>query len=181
MIENGARLTQWSSDSSIWLCLSRATRLYLPLVVLAGGCLFGDLHAAPASSCDEVPSVRAVTQYQRAHDVTARRRGLGPDAIELEFLVVMPVMDQLAVWKHGPESICLSLTTVGENARECDVYGMAVKDAAGDFVFSEGTCVIRFSIGAEGVELRASREGCKAGYCAEQGAIENATYVRSPN
>jgi len=155
-------------------------RSFLASVVVAGSCLFGELDAASAASCDEVPSIRAVTQYQRAHDVAARRRGPGPDAIELEFLVVMPVIDQLAVWEHGPKSMCLSLTTVGENARECDVYGMAVKDAAGDFVFSEGTCVIRFSIWAEGVELRASREGCKTGYCAAQGTIENATYVRSP-
>jgi len=125
--------------------------------------------------------LQAVTQYQRAHKVTVRRRGPGPDAIELEFLVALPVVDQLAVWERGPESICLSLTTVGENARECDVYGMAVKDAAGDFVFSEGSCVIRFSIGTDGVELRVSREGCKIGYCAAQGVIENATYVHSPN
>lgn len=156
-------------------------RPYLALVVVAGSCLFGELHAASAASCDEVPSIGAVTQYQHAHDVAARRRGPGPDAIELDFLVVMPVKDQLAVWERSAESICLSLTTVGENARECDVYGLAAKDAAGDFVFSEGTCVIRFSIGAESVELRASREGCKRGYCAAQGAIENATYVRSPN
>ena len=124
--------------------------------------------------------MQAVTQYQRAHVVTVRRRGPGPDAIELEFLVALPVVDQLAVWERGPESICLSLTTVGENARECDVYGMTVKDAAGVFVFSEGTCVIRFSIGTDGVELRAYQEGCKIGYCAAQGVIENATYVRSP-
>jgi hypothetical protein len=168
-------------DSSKCLRRLRAIKLYLALLVMAGDCLFGELHAAPVASCDEVPPLRTVTQYQRQHDVTARRRGLGPDAIELEFLVVMPVMDQLAVWERGPESICLSLTTVGESARECDVHGTAAKDAAGDFIFSEGLCVIRFSIGAEGVELRASREGCKIGYCAEHGAVESATYVRSPN
>jgi hypothetical protein len=153
----------------------------LTLAVMAGGCLVGALHAAPSAPCDEAPALQAVTQYQRAHEVTVRRRGPGPDAIELEFLVVLPVIDQLVVWERGPESNCFSLTTVGENARECDVYGMAVKDAAGDFVFSEGNCVIRFSIGTGGVELRASREGCKIGYCAAQGVIENATYVRSPN
>jgi len=153
----------------------------LTLVVMAGGFLTGALHAAPSAPCDEAPALQAVTQYQRAHVVTVRRRGPGPDAIELEFLVALPVIDQLAVWERRPESICLSLTTVGENARECDVYGMTVKDAAGVFVFSEGTCVIRFSIGTDGVELRASQEGCKIGYCAAQGVIENATYVRSPN
>ncbi|MGQ0578407.1 MAG: hypothetical protein ACT4PQ_05785 [Betaproteobacteria bacterium] len=125
--------------------------------------------------------MQAVTQYQRIHDVATRRRGPGPDAIELDFLVVMRVRDQLAVWESSPDSVCLSLTTVGENARECDVYGMAVKVSAGEFVFSEGNCVIRFSIGAESVELRVTSEGCTAGLCAGQGAIENATYVRSPN
>lgn len=154
---------------------------YVRLVVMAGACLVGDLHAAQSAPCNEAPALSTVTRYQRAHEVTVRRRGPGPDAIELEFLVVLPVRDQLAVWQRGPESICLSLTTVGENARECDVYGMAIRDAAGDFVFSEGTCVIRFSIRPEGVELRASREGCITGYCAAQGAIENATYIRSPN
>ena len=153
----------------------------LTLTVMAGACLVGELHAAPSALCDDAPALQTVTQYQRAHEVTVRRRGPGPDAIELEFLVVLPVRDQLAVWERGPESICLSLTTVGENARECDVYGMAVKDAAGDFVFSDGSCVIRFSIGTDGVELRVSREGCKIGYCAAQGVIENATYVHSPN
>jgi len=153
---------------------------FLTLVVMAGGCLAG-VHAAPSAPCDEAPALQAVTRYQRAHEVTVRRRGSGPDAIELEFLVALPVFDQLAVWERGPESVCLSLTTVGENARECDVYGMAVKDAAGNFVFSEGNCVIHFSIGTDGVELRASREGCRIGYCAAQGVIENATYVRSPN
>jgi hypothetical protein len=152
----------------------------LTLVVMAGAGLLGELHAAPSALCDEAPALQTVIQYQRAHEVTVRRRSPGPDAIELEFLVVLPVIDQLAVWERGPESICLSLTTVGENARECDVFGMAVKDAAGDFVFSEGNCVIRFSIGTGGVELRASREGCKIGYCAAQGIIENATYVRMP-
>jgi hypothetical protein len=58
---------------------------------------------------------------------------------------------------------------------------MAVKDAAGDFVLSEGTCAIRLSIGAESVVLRASPEGCKTGYCAAQGAIEDSKYARSPN
>jgi hypothetical protein len=153
----------------------RTTNKCLTLAVMAGGCLVGALHAAPSAPCDEAPALQAVTQYQRAHEVTVRRRGPGPDAIELEFLVVLPVIDQLVVWERGPESNCFSLTTVGENARECDVYGMAVKDAAGDFVFSEGNCVIRFSIGTGGVELRASREGCNIGYCAAQGVIENAT------
>jgi len=154
---------------------------YLTLAVMAGACLVGELHAAPLTPCDEAPVLQAVTQFQHAREVTVRRRGPGPDAIELEFLVALPVVDQLAVWERGPESICLSLTTVGENTRECDVYGMAAKDAAGDFVFSEGSCVIRFSIGADRVDLRASREGCKMDYCAAQGVIENATYVRSPN
>jgi hypothetical protein len=102
-----------SPVSSKRLGRARAMNRYFALVVMAGGCLFGELHAAPVASCEEAPPTRAVTQYQRAHDVTARRRGLGPDAIELEFLVVFPVMDQLAVWERGPESICLSLTTVG--------------------------------------------------------------------
>jgi hypothetical protein len=52
-----------SPVSSKRLGRARAMNRYFALVVMAGGCLFGELRAAPVASCEEAPPTQAVTQY----------------------------------------------------------------------------------------------------------------------
>lgn len=117
-------------------------------------------------------------QYQHVHDITIRRPARGPDAIEYEAIDVVPATDVLLVWHPTPDTACVLLTTFDQNARECGVDGLAMKDATGELVFSDEACQVRLSVSAEKAELRAPKTGCARGYCATNGVIEDATYVR---
>jgi len=152
--------------------------LYAFLLVL-GCCVFTRAPAAPDTSCHRPPPGQEVIQYQRVHDITIRRPARGPDAIEYEAVDVVSAVDVLLVWHPAPDQACVLLTTYDQNAAECGVDGLALKDADGEFVFSDEACRVRLSIGPEKVELRAPKAGCKNGYWARNGVMEDATYMRS--
>ena len=149
----------------------------LALLALVETCLFGRLYAAPVLSCEGEPGAQEIARYQHTHEVSVRRPVRGPDGIELEVSQMISVTDELMVWDRGADTICVSLTAYDSSARECSVDGTAKKDAAGEFLFSEGTCAIHLSIGPNRIDLRVPKNGCQKGYCATDGAIEDATYV----
>ena len=146
------------------------------MVFMVCSCSSQKLYAAPISSCDPAPE--RISQYQRVHDITIRGLARGPDAIELEMYKVVPALDRLMVWQAGPDTICLSLTAYDRDAHECSVDGIATKDASGEFVFSDGSCVIRFSTGTDNVGMRVLDDGCGKRYCAGKGVMEDAIFVR---
>jgi hypothetical protein len=153
-------------------------RALLALITVAHCCFAAELYAAPVVSCNRPPQRQEIIQYQRVHDITIRRPARGPDAIEYEAVELVSAMDRLAIWHSGPDSICISLTTFDQDAHECSIDGLATKDAAGEFVFSEEACAVRMSIGPEQARVRAPKDGCKSGYCAKNGVIEDAAYER---
>jgi len=147
-------------------------------VTVAACCGFVQAPAALNISCHRPPPGEEVIYYQRVHDITIRRPARGPDAIEYEAVDVVSATDELLVWHPEPDTVCVLLTTYDQNARECGVDGLAANDGSGEFVFSEEACPLHLSIGADKVELRAPTSGCKQGYCAKDGVIEDATYLR---
>ena len=136
------------------------------------------LSGAEVFSCNRMPAGQQVMQYQRAHDITLRRPARGPDAIGYEAVEHIAAVDQLSIWRPGPDSACISLTAFDENARECGVDGLAKREQSGEFVLVEEACPLRLSIAADRVELRAPPGSCQRGYCAPNGVIEAGTYLR---
>jgi hypothetical protein len=135
------------------------------------------VQAASEFACDRQPPSEQISRYERVHDVTIRGLARGPDAIELELHKVVPAKDGLILWRPEPGSICVSLTAYDRDAHECNVDGIAIRDAAGDFVLTDRSCVIRFSIGADSTEVRALGDGCGKQFCTGNGAIEAGTFV----
>lgn len=158
--------------------VSMMTNGLFAFMAALGCCAFSQAPAAPDISCHRPPTGQEVIQYQRVHDITIRRPARGPDAIEYEAIDVVSAVDVLMVWHPAPDEACVLLTTYDQNATECGVDGLALKDATGEFVFSDEACRVRLSISPEKVELRAPKVGCKKGYCAKNGVIEDASYVR---
>ena len=137
-------------------------------------------HAAPDPACDPTPIPEQVSRYECVHDITIRGMVLGPDAIELEVHKQVPAKDDLALWHAGPDAVCVLLTAYDPDAHECNVDGMASRDATGEFVLSDGNCVIRFSVSSQKVGMRVSGGECGKRYCGGKGVLENADFLKAP-
>lgn len=129
-------------------------------------------------SCRRPPPGREVLRFEHAHEVTIYQTMRGPDAIEFQVTRVVPITDELILWRVQPGMVCVVLTSFDSKGLECGVAGVAMQSDAGDFLLTEEACRLRFSFDHDRIELRAPPSGCAAGYCDRDGVIEDAAYVR---